>query len=78
MQEALREAWSAQDFCQESRDHTGTQCQVDTRCILHTPAAQQKAAGLNPILLSPFLSSGAADNLGKFFFCGISIHEDFS
>lgn len=78
MQQALREAWSAQDFCQESRDHSATECQLDTSCILHTPAAQQKAAGLNPIPLSPFLSSGAADNLGKFSSCGISIQEDFS
>lgn len=78
MQEALREAWSAEDFCQESRDHTGAQSQLDTSCALHSPAAQQKAAGLNPIPLSSFLSSGAANNLEKFSSCDISIHEDFS
>lgn len=71
MQKALRGAWSAQDFCPESRDHTGTRCQLDTSCTLHTPAAQQKAAGLNPIPLSPFSVQELQITL-EFFSCGIS------
>lgn len=63
----------------KQRSHWNTVLTVHcASCTLHTPAAQQKAAGLNPIHLSPLLSSGAADNLGKFSSCGISIHEDSS